>query len=64
MMKPICIFVLVLLTVHYKCWQYDLPLQRGQEDWHHVHCQLPQVGVELAREAEAGGDARHGQGDQ
>jgi hypothetical protein len=31
---------------------------------HHVHRQLPQVGVELAGEAEAGGDAGHGEGDQ
>jgi hypothetical protein len=30
----------------------------------HVHCQLPQVSVQLAREPEAGGDPRHGEGDQ
>ncbi len=31
---------------------------------HHVHGQLPEVSVQLTGEAEAGGDARHGQGDQ
>ena len=30
----------------------------------HVDSQLPQVSIQLAREPEAGGDARHGDGDQ
>ena len=30
----------------------------------HVDSQLPQVSIELAREPEAGGDTRHGDGDQ
>ena len=31
---------------------------------HHVDGQLPEISVELAREAKAGGHSRHGQGDQ
>ena len=30
----------------------------------HVDCQLPEISIELAREAKASGDSRHGQGDQ
>ena len=30
----------------------------------HVHCQLPQVSVQLAREPKAGGHPRHGEGHQ
>ena len=30
----------------------------------HVHCQLPQVSVQLAREPEAGGHTGHGERDQ
>ena len=37
-------------------------MQSGERD--HVDRQLPQVSIELAREPEAGGDARHGDGDQ
>ena len=33
-------------------------------DGNHVDSQLPQVSIQLAREPEAGGDARHGDGDQ
>ena len=37
-------------------------MQSGERN--HVDRQLPQVSIELAREPEAGGDARHGDGDQ
>ena len=37
-------------------------VETGEGD--HVDRQLPQVGIELAREPEAGGHARHGEGDQ
>ena len=37
-------------------------MQSGERD--HVDGQLPQVSIELAREPEAGGDPRHGDGDQ
>ena len=29
-------------------------------EWHHVHCQLPQISVQLSGESETGRDARHG----
>ena len=31
---------------------------------YHVDCQLPEIGIELTREPEAGGDAGHGEGYQ
>ena len=37
-------------------------MQPGERN--HVDSQLPQVSIQLAREPEAGGDARHGDGDQ
>ena len=37
-------------------------VEAGEGD--HVHRQLPQVGVQLAGEPEAGGDPGHGEGDQ
>ena len=33
-------------------------------EWHHVHCQLPQISVQLSRESEAGCHSRHGGGDE
>ena len=33
-------------------------------EWHHVHRQLPQIGVQLSGESEAGCNSRHGCGDQ
>ena len=33
-------------------------------EWHHVHCQLPQIGVQLTGESEAGCHTRHGGGDE
>ena len=41
-------------------WHEEVKTREG----HHVHCQLPQVSVELAGEPKAGGDARHGERDQ
>ena len=37
-------------------------MEPGEGD--HVDGQLPQVGIELAGEPEAGGEARHGEGNQ
>ena len=33
-------------------------------EWHHVHCQLPQISIQLSRETEAGCHPSHGGGDQ
>ena len=37
-------------------------VQSGEGD--HVDCQLPEIGIELTREPEAGGDTGHGEGYQ
>ena len=37
-------------------------MKPGEGD--HVHCKLPKVSIELPREPETGGDARHGERDK